>query len=86
MKTITLISGLLGTILLSSCASGRYADVTQPYRHHSYSSSGSSSSDSSGIDPITMAGIEADNAATDEQSRADTQAAFDAASAASAAQ
>ena len=86
MKPIATVALLLGAALLTSCASSRYADATAPYRHdHSSRSSSdtSSSSDSGGIDPITMAGIEADNAAADDQFRADSQAAADAASAAS---
>jgi hypothetical protein len=81
MKPHTLIAMLLGATLLTSCASSRYADVTGPYRHyHSSRSTSDSTSDSTwsksgGADPTTMAGIEADNAAADDQFRADSQAA-----------
>ncbi|MDR3406750.1 MAG: hypothetical protein P4L99_29965 [Chthoniobacter sp.] len=54
---ITLFPVLLALALLAGCASGGAS---------SYSSS-SSSSDSGGIDPVTMAGIEASNRATDDE-------------------
>ena len=41
------------------------------------SSDGSDSGSGGGIDPVTMAGIEASNRATDEQARASSQAAID---------
>jgi len=52
---ITILPALLALALLAGCASGGAP---------SYSGS---SSDSGGIDPVTMAGIEASNRATDEE-------------------
>jgi hypothetical protein len=56
MKTLLLISTLTGLALMTGCT------VTSgPY---------DASSDSGGIDPVTMAGIEASNRATDEAATA----------------
>ncbi len=54
MKTLLLFSTLTGLALMTGCTI-----TSGPY-------DASSSSDSGGIDPVTMAGIEASNRATDE--------------------
>ncbi|MEP6672639.1 MAG: hypothetical protein ABJF10_25975 [Chthoniobacter sp.] len=55
MKTV--VPAVFALALLAGCASG--GSVSR--------SGSSSSSDSGGIDPVTMAGIEASNRATDEE-------------------
>jgi hypothetical protein len=77
MKRIPIVVLVFGTMALAGCAGGYSSTASRSRR-----SSSSDSSLSGGIDPVTQAGIDAGNAATDEQSRADTQSAFDAISAA----
>ncbi len=63
MKTLLLISTLAGLALMTGCT------VTSgPY---------DAFSDSGGIDPVTMAGIEASNRATDEAAQQQFQATQD---------
>jgi hypothetical protein len=81
MKYIPIVVLIFSTMALAGCAEGNYSTASRSRR-----SSPSDSSLAGGIDPVTQAGIDASNAATDEQSRADTQAAFDAISAANSGQ
>jgi hypothetical protein len=85
MKSQLIASALLvGSLFLTGCASDLLIPLS-PFGYFAPGGSGSgSSSISSGIDPITQAGIDADNAATDAQSAQDVRDAAAAASAASA--
>ena len=74
---------LVGSVFLTGCAADPLIPLT-PFGYLDRGRSYSGSSSDSGIDPITQAGIDADNAATNDQSAQDVRDAAAAASAASA--
>jgi hypothetical protein len=77
------IALLVSSVFLTGCAGDPLIPLT-PFGYFAPGGSDSGPSTSSGIDPITQAGIDADNAATNDQSNQDIRDAAAAASAASA--